>query len=131
MSGAVSGFFIGAAITNAGAAHTTAFLGFFIIASLVTKYAERKKGSSKEKTARDAYQAFANGGVPALICILQGSLSDDWELIYFAYLACCFGDTLASELGSLSSIKPRFILTFQPVRYSSTQHACMHACMLF
>jgi uncharacterized membrane protein len=56
------------------------------------------------KTGRNAMQALATGAVPALLS--TGALVAEWRPLYLAYLACCCGDTLASELGGLSSQQP-------------------------
>ncbi len=87
-----------------------------------------------KREGRDMWQVMATGAVPALICLLQplfpgvestSPLADStsssggwfsfltvaptrplWFLTYLAYVATCCGDTLASEIGMLSSQPP-------------------------
>lgn len=87
------------------------------------------------RKGRDMYQVFATGLIPALICAFRHSIPpsirgvsidsttsyftdesatrwyakgvrEDWYLAYGAFLACCLGDTLASEVGMLSNQTP-------------------------
>lgn len=61
-------------------------------------------------------QVLATGGIPAALCLLSFVPGyTEWRLSYLAYLACCCGDTLASEFGQLSHQQPLFILNFSPV----------------
>lgn len=91
--------------------------------------------AKKVKRGRDASQVLATGLVPAIICLLAdyfptypvesmlatASSSDSggsfsfliappsrplWFLTYLAFLATCCGDTLASEIGMLSTQTP-------------------------
>ncbi|KAJ7721191.1 integral membrane protein DUF92-domain-containing protein [Mycena maculata] len=52
-------------------------------------------------------------------CPLSGNVSSGWSrtLLFAAlgHFACCLGDTLASELGILSSSPPRLVTTGKPV----------------
>ena len=47
-----------------------------------------------------------------MLCVAQ---TQNWSLYVLAYLACCCGDTLASEIGSLSKRLPRNVLTYREV----------------
>lgn len=90
--------------------------------------------AKQAKRGRDASQVLATGLVPAIICLLadhfpacpesmlaSGGGSDSggsfsflaappsrplWFLTYLAFLATCCGDTLASEIGMLSTQTP-------------------------
>ena len=104
--------------------------------------AEKNSSSSIKpaRKGRDMYQVFATGLIPALICAgrhwtfsssYSSSVGVDgyflpssaestqapyvreyWLIAYTAFLACCLGDTLASEIGMLSSQPP--ILLMRP-----------------
>ena len=57
---------------------------------------------------RGLLQVLATGLIPAIICTVQPT---HWYTMYISYMACNLGDTLASELGSLSPGRPRLILS--------------------
>lgn len=79
-----------------------------------------------QRHGRDIYQVFATGLIPALICACRAyfpsltvdssspidasSLRAPYYLAYLAYLACCCGDTLASEIGMLATQVPIMIV---------------------
>lgn len=100
---------------------------------------DEKDVSSKKnhhvRTGRDIYQVFATGLIPALICMTRSffpTLDDNnnnndpsidpshlrqpWYLAYLAYVACCCGDTLASEIGMLSTQQPMMLLQKKTVQ---------------
>lgn len=62
-------------------------------------------------------QVLATGAVPAVLCAVQPA---GWHAMYTAYMACNLGDTLASELGSLSPHRPVMITTWREVRGGSS-----------
>lgn len=87
----------------------------------------------KPRAGRDMYQVFATGLIPALICAFRdyfpsmriATIDDNlnlsqfrssWYLAYLAYVACCCGDTLASEIGMLSTQTPIMLIHKKKVR---------------
>ncbi|EGD76066.1 hypothetical protein PTSG_00775 [Salpingoeca rosetta] len=122
VDGALAAIPVGVAISYHGSTSFIMLALFFVIGSLATKVAAKRQTHRRDTdtdatTGRNAWQVLATGGVPALLCLgmSTGYLAPKWEVGYFAYLACCCGDTLASEIGQLSKTAPRLISTFQPV----------------
>lgn len=84
------------------------------------KEEEKKKGlellpptpDSDAKVGRGALQVLATAGIPALMCAYQWPVGR-WRECVLAYFACCCGDTLASEFGSLSRTRPRLVTSFR------------------
>ncbi len=58
---------------------------------------------------------LAWAAIPAMLCIAQ---EPNWMLYTLAYLACCCGNTLATDIGGLSSRLPRNALTLREVYLS-------------
>ncbi len=130
-SGAVVALWIGVVLTLAHAAFTLALMAFFLTASKATRFREAEKrrieGAAFKKGGRRNWaQVVCNGGVAtelALIYLLDvGSAADlpmDFATHYrsswigaaiLGALACCNGDTWASELGSVwTDTAPRLL----------------------
>lgn len=90
-------------------------LGFFISSSLLSDVGKRRKQGLAEKFAkggrRDAVQVLANGGLAAAMAVGFGLWkSDVWIIAMGGALAAANADTWGTELGVLSSQRPRMIL---------------------
>lgn len=60
---------------------------------------------------RDAFQVFANGLLPAVFVVIAYQFSLDWFRIVFASaIGAATADTWSTEMGLMSSSKPRHIL---------------------
>jgi len=120
-SGAVAAVLVGTIVYTAGAIRWSAvLLVFFASASLLGRLhrpvANRSDTIEAKSGCRDAVQVLANGGVPAVYCLL--SLVDGsplWPLAFAASVAAATADTWTTELGKRSDSRPVHILTRQPV----------------
>ena len=107
-------------------------LTFFISSSLLSRIFMAKKSSVVDKFSksshRDWAQVLANGGIGMVLVVIYGLIlqgargesfvhQDRLALVWVAYagsLAAVTADTWATELGILSSTKPRIITTGKP-----------------
>ncbi|KAL8613303.1 hypothetical protein ACOMHN_052543 [Nucella lapillus] len=135
-SGALAGLLVGFVLTFSSLCFFSALLAFFLTGSRATKYRAHLKrkleDNFKEGGQRDWKQVVCNGGVGAWFSILYlmevgcVELPIDFSRHYhpsslslsvLASLACCCGDTLASELGTvLGGGSPRLLTTLKVVR---------------
>ncbi|AEH60951.1 protein of unknown function DUF92 transmembrane [Methanosalsum zhilinae DSM 4017] len=95
-------------------------LTFFILGGAFTKYRYRYKesiGIAQSKGGVRTYDNVFSNSIAALaLAISYGIFPQHSELIVYAYLgavATATGDTLASEIGTTSSSKPRMITNFK------------------
>jgi uncharacterized protein (TIGR00297 family) len=93
---------------------------FFISSSILSRWRKRDKlqtDSVYEKgSRRDAGQVLANGGLAAILCIGHAVLPHQaWWYAFVGVLATVTADTWATEVGSLSRLEPRFILSLKRV----------------
>ncbi|XP_015786562.1 transmembrane protein 19 isoform X1 [Tetranychus urticae] len=135
-TGSISAFIVGFILTISNSCFMACMLTFFFTSSRATKYKshlKRKIESDYEKSScRNWIQVICNGGVASLFALVfmsyQGvgqeipiNLNDNFYSSWFAIgvmgsIACCNGDTWASELGlALSSDNPRLITTWRKV----------------
>ncbi|XP_031152804.1 transmembrane protein 19 [Sander lucioperca] len=134
-SGALGALLVGFVLTMANYSFFSSLLAFFITSSKLTRWggAQKKKidAEYKEGGQRNWIQVFCNGGVPTELALLYmievgpGEIPIDFSKQYSASwmclsllgaLACCTGDTWASEVGPvLSQSQPRLITTWKEV----------------
>lgn len=120
-SGFVAATIVGTIITAAGGWQWGAILlVFFVSSSMLSKLADRLRPEHDLNTAggseRDVLQVLANGTIP-VICALATLIDDQsrWYVVFAASLAVANADTWATEIGSLSRIRPRLITTGRSV----------------
>ena len=125
ISGLISGFIVGFGVwLFFGWPYFIVILAFHLSAAFFTKFKydrKAKSGLAQEKGgARGWPNVFANGGVPLIAAILGGMVDFIWRsagllfttLLFFAFLggiATMTADTIATETGLLSKVKPRLI----------------------
>lgn len=122
-SGALGALAIGTCITAGGGwPWFLALLTFFATSTALSKVGRARKDRIKldfEKgDTRDAWQAFSNGGVAALMALLMLVLPDYqsvWAAAFVGALATANGDTWATELGTLSTHEPISLTRFKRV----------------
>ncbi|XP_071941619.1 transmembrane protein 19-like isoform X2 [Antedon mediterranea] len=132
-----SSFLIGFILMLSNYSFFCALSTFFIIGSKATKYKTEVKKSIFEDVEdntegkRNFIQVIANGGIAAYFGLLYAlgvgfqekllDFSNDYNATWLSIavmsaIACCSGDTLASEIGSvLGPIQPKLITTWARV----------------
>jgi len=88
---------------------------FFVLSVLATRHGRALKGKAHGET-RDAFQVFANGGIPAILAVCAIVDYDHTSLYTFMIagsLAAAIADTLSSELGMVYGKRTFNILTFR------------------
>ena len=122
--GALSAVLIGTVITAGfGLAGFALMAGFFLVGSTVTKLGYARKaalGIAQEKGgARGWRNAFANGGIPALLALCgilsEGPAQTVFLIAYAAAVATAAADTCSSEIGKAYGKRTFLITTFRPV----------------
>lgn len=122
--GAFSAVLIGTIITAGFGLQGFALMaGFFLVGSTVTKLGYARKaalGIAQEKGgARGWRNAFANGGIPALLALFgllsHGPLRTAYLIAYAAAVATAAADTCSSEIGKAYGKRTFLITNLRPV----------------
>jgi uncharacterized protein (TIGR00297 family) len=118
--GSLAAFFVGGAVyVSVGLPGFLLLLSLNIIGAFVTRLGYGKKldrGIAQKK--RSFENVIANGLIPALAALLSAVSNTYSELFIVAYIstiAAATADTASSEIGELSSFKPRLITNFKEV----------------
>ncbi len=121
-SGALAAFVVGWVTFGAGGWQAAAvLLTFFVTSSVLSRWRVGQKRRMELLTARgsrrQAAQVLANGGV-ATACIAVYALTGDvhWWLAFVGAYAAANADTWSSEIGALSPVPPRHVLTLRPLQ---------------
>jgi uncharacterized protein (TIGR00297 family) len=123
-AGAVSAVIIGTAITaGLGAAGLLLMIAFFVLGSAATRLGHARKvarGIAQEKGgARGWRNAWANGGVPAVLALMAAMAPSELRavctLAYAAAVATAAADTCSSEVGKAYGERTIVVTTRQPV----------------
>ena len=98
---------------------------FFVSSTLLSHFREQEKSKTaadkfSKGSQRDIAQVAANGGVASFYAVAAGStrsvaVQETFQAGFVGALATATADTWATELGVLSSVKPRLLTTGQPV----------------
>jgi len=124
IAGALSAIVIGTAITvGLGPAGLAVMVAFFVVGSAATRLGYRVKaarGIAQEKGgARGWRNAWANGGVPAVLALFAGltppGVRELYALAYAAAVATAAADTCSSEIGKAYGRRTFLITTLRPV----------------
>jgi uncharacterized protein (TIGR00297 family) len=122
--GAFSAALIGTVITAGFGLQGFALMaGFFLLGSTVTKLGYTKKAAlgiaQEEGGVRGWRNAFANGGIPALLALFgllsQGPMRTAYLIAYAAAVATAAADTCSSEIGKAYGKRPFLITTLRSV----------------
>jgi uncharacterized protein (TIGR00297 family) len=115
-SGAIAALALAPICSAAGFSWAVLLLGFFISATLVSRFKRVKKerliaGMVEKGGRRDAFQVLANGGLfsaAALASIIHPS--PVWLCVGAGAIGACSADTWSTETGVLSPSQPRSIV---------------------
>lgn len=116
--GAAAAFAVGTVVFAAGGwAGAAVLFAFFIPSTLLSRLGrERKREAIEAKNGpRDAWQVLANGGVAAICVLIALHAGGPFYAAFAGAFAAASADTWGTEIGTLSPVEPRSILTLRPV----------------
>ncbi|KAL7300335.1 hypothetical protein TKK_0006960 [Trichogramma kaykai] len=129
LKGSILGFFMGFILTLTSFSHLACLMAFFFTSSKVSKFRLEKKKTIEELKnggQRNWIQVLCNGGMAAQLAILYlldvgcGERPIDFVKDYrsswlsigiMGSMACCNGDTWASEIGTVVGKSDPFLIT--------------------
>ncbi len=116
--GSFTAFILGAFVFGLGGLKwSVPLLTFFILSSLLSKVKKNNHSDAFEKgDKRDSLQVLANGGLPALLMMLNLVQPDAiWFVLYLTSLATSMADTWATETGNFKERPTFWILNFEKI----------------
>lgn len=120
--GAAGAIFVGGTIFGRGGKRLALpLIGFFVSSSLLSKLGKSRQPEMEAIAVkggqRDLLQVLANGGIPAVLALAGGRFipAPMANAAYTGALAAVTADTWSTEIGGLSRIAPRSILSGKPV----------------
>ncbi len=135
LTGAVAAIGVGTSLYMSGSiAWYGTLIVFFVTSSGLSVWRKRGKQLTnmvyEKGSRRDAGQVLANGGLAALLSIGYVAVPHEgWWYAYIGVMATVTADTWATEIGSLSRLDPRSILSFKRVPRGTSGGVSILGCL--